>query len=383
MAGRQMRMQQLVSFANEIKTRFESSNYWEYEKFLGNGAFGVTILLREMGRLVVRRKRIAIKLARRNTTGTQQLINEIKFLKRLRGAKHIIKMVASCDDLRSFSTVEARRREEESPGALRRVVDVFGKLVRLPPSAAFSPLEGVLEGPAVALEYLDKGDLVTLKIDIDNDQVHVPNRVLWSLFLCLIRACIGMAYPLERPENTRSVLETVPTDGTKPCGILHQDVAPRNIMIGSGDGLDEHHVGNLFKLIDFGCAREYDPPRGPPENLFDCARIMFQMLDYEPIASLAVVWKNGSTRAGNILPPEDDLDDDPFPMVDLDLRDLIARCLYADARKRPTLQEALDEAQKAVARDPDTFPEPDEETDDSILEFFQVYIHDAPDCFRV
>ncbi|KAI0183386.1 kinase-like domain-containing protein [Xylaria flabelliformis] len=359
MATREARLQQVTDFSNEIKARFESSGHWEYERFLGNGSYGITVLLRERDQLAVNPKRIALKLARKGSpSGMAQLRNELKFLKTLRGAMHIVRMASSCDNLHSIN------KEADS-------------------RSAFGPLQGLMKGPAVALEYLDKGDLVTLKIDIDGDQTRMPNKVLWSLFLCLIRACIGMAYPLERPEETQSVLETVPADGTRPRGIIHQDLATRNIVLGSGDGLDEHHVGYLFKLIDFGSTSEYDLPRGPRDNLYDCARLMLQMLDYEPIFSFPTVWREELTRVGSILPPEDNPNDDPFPHVDFDLRDLIARCLYVDAQKRPTLQEALEEAQRAVARDPDTFPDPEEETDERIRDFFQKFIHDVPDNMRV
>ncbi|TRX95458.1 hypothetical protein FHL15_003789 [Xylaria flabelliformis] len=345
MATRQERLQQVTNFSDEIKARFESSGRWEYERFLGNGSYGITVLLRERDQLAVHPKRIALKLARKGSlSGIAQLRNELKFLKILRGAMHIVRMAASCDNLHSVN------READS-------------------RSAFGPLQGLMKGPAVALEYLDQGDLVTLKIDIDGDRT-------------LIRACIGMAYPLERPEDTQSVQETVPTDGTRPRGIIHQDLATRNIVLGSGDGLDEHHVGYLFKLIDFGSTREYDLPRGPRDNLYDCARLMLQMLDFEPIFSFPTVWRDELTRVGNILPPEDNPNDDPFPHVDFDLRDLIARCLYVDAQKRPTLQEALEEAQRAVARDPDTFPDPEEETDERIRDFFQKFIHDVPDNMR-
>ncbi|KAI0459941.1 kinase-like protein [Xylaria acuta] len=377
MPSKAVKMMQLASLAQDIKERFQSSKYWEYEKFLGNGAYGLTLLLREMDRFVVRQKRIAIKLARSGAAERAQLKNELKILKRLRGAKHIVKMVASCDDLRSVSTYASRIKEQTNP--LGSIVGVFGKLTRLPPSAAFVPLEGIMEGPAVALEYLDKGDLVSVKIRTDYDGEVMPNKVLWSLFLCLIRACIGMAYPLERPEGSRSILETIPADGPRASGVIHNDVAPRNIMIASGDGLEEHHIEHMFKLIDFGSARVYDPPRGPRENIYDCAKTMFGMLDFIPIGSYPVVWKDGVTRAGNILPPEDEPDNDPYPLIDLDLRDLIARCMYSDAAKRPSLQEALETGQRALAKDLDDFPEPDEETDESIRDFFQRYIFDVPE----
>ncbi|KAI1746027.1 kinase-like protein [Xylaria scruposa] len=360
-AMREARLRAVRDFSDEVKGRFESASYWEYERFLGNGTYGMTVLLREKDQLAAADpKRIALKLAKRgNRAGTLQLRNELKFLKILRGAMHIVNMVASCDDLNSVNGGDVASR------------------------SVFGPLQALMQGPAVALEYLDQGDLVTLKIDIDNFQQRMPNRVLWSLFTCLIRACIGMAYPLEGPEGTPSVLETVRTDGTGLRGIVHQDLAARNIVLGSEDGIEEHGIGYLFKLIDFGNTREYDLPRGPRDNLYDCAKLIYQLMDYEPIQNYPAVWKDHLTRAGNIVPMEADYSDDPFPRVDFDLRDLVARCLYVDAAQRPTLQEALDAGLAAVVRDPETFPDPDDETDEAIRDFFQRFIHDVPDDMRM
>ncbi|KAI8952273.1 kinase-like protein [Xylaria longipes] len=379
MAARRQRVAQLEIFAREIQERFETSKYWEYEKFLGNGSYGVTVLLRETNLFVVRQKRIALKLARRGAAaGIQQLRTELRYLKRLRGAKHIVRMVASCDNLNSFRTAE-QQRNDATASPIKRIVESFGKLLRLSPTTAFGPLEGLMQGPAIALEYLDKGDLVRLKENMDVAQEILPNRVLWSLFLCLIRACIGMAYPLGRPEGTPSVLETIPADGTRPGAICHNDIAARNVMIASGDGLDEHGINHLFKLIDFGSAQVYGPPRGPPENLFDCAKVMFYLMSTDQIPLFPTVFKGEITRAGSILPDEDNPNDDPYSQIDLDLRDLVARCMYADSSKRPTLQQALDEALAALNKDLEDFPDAYEETDDNIRGVFQDYIFDVPD----
>ncbi|KAI0490564.1 kinase-like protein [Xylaria cf. heliscus] len=372
MAARRLRIMQLEHFAREIQNRFESSHYWEYEKFLGNGSYGVTVLLRETNRLVVRQKRIALKLAQRRSQGVPQLRNELKWLKRLRGARHIVRMLASCDNLIDYVDDEAKKNQNS--GLFTSVVQLFGKLVRLPPREAFGPLAGLMDGPAVALEYLDQGDLLSLKRHVDDDGVTIPNKILWSLFLCLTRACIGMAYPLARQETQGSILETIP-NGVLPSGIIHNDVATRNIMIASADdNLDEHNIGHMFKLIDFGSTREYEFPRGAPENLYDIAFAVASMMDPNTITQLPMVWKSEITRLGSIIPSELDPNDDPYPHVDLALRDLIARCSYIEPSKRPSLYDALNAAEKALERAPDTFPDPPEETDDSIREFFQEYI---------
>ncbi|KAI0443891.1 kinase-like protein [Xylaria telfairii] len=383
MASRQERRRFLENFSTEVQNAFTThSKYWEYEKFLGNGAYGVTVLLREKAYLVARQKRIALKLSMRGRAAASLLKREIELLKQLRGAKHIVRMLASCENVRELRKSQLRKQKI----SLTRVFARFGPLVRIPPITVFDALDTVLDVPAAALEYLDKGDLLSFKTFIEKNEISIPNRVLWSLFLCLIRACIGMAYPLERPEGTRDVLETIPNDDTTPSTLVHNDMAPRNVMITSGDGLDEHHVGNMFKLIDFGAATEYWPPRGSPDNLYDCSRLIVQFLG-RPVPAIEPrenqdVWKGEYTRQGQILPSEEGALNDPYPRVDIDLRDLIARCAYANMNKRPTLQQALDAALAGVAKKAEEFPDPAQETDDQIRQFWQTVIFDAPANFR-
>lgn len=84
MATKEERRRRLEIFSNEVKNAFTArSKYWEYEKFLGNGAFGVTVLLREKAYLVARQKRIALKLARKGGVpwAADQLRREIGRLK--------------------------------------------------------------------------------------------------------------------------------------------------------------------------------------------------------------------------------------------------------------------------------------------------------------
>ncbi|KAK6840362.1 hypothetical protein PG995_016116 [Apiospora arundinis] len=49
----------------------------------------------------------------------------------------------------------------------------------------------------IFMEYLPLGDLqkVICRIAEDNPNMLIPNKILWSFWLCLVRACIAMAYP--------------------------------------------------------------------------------------------------------------------------------------------------------------------------------------------
>ncbi|KAI0205098.1 kinase-like protein [Astrocystis sublimbata] len=378
----------LKKYSDQVKAKFEDSKYWEYEKFLGNGAYGVTLLLKERSQFVKHQKRIALKLARRQSTalgtkrGVDSLETERQALEKVRGAKHIVSLIASTQNLEGGDIAAAWKDEQES-NTIQHRVNLWGTLRRIPPKTALNPVAGLYRGPALVLEYLDGGDLLSFMDNIEREagqDIFIPNRVIWPVFLCLIRACIGIAYPLSRPEGAPSVLEQIPAGNVDPYPLLHSDVHPRNVMIDSADDIEEHKlVGNVFKLIDFGMAHESSRLQGPPQNLFDCARVIARMISGpNAVSRPAEPFKGFATRATTILPPAGEEDDDPFSYYDPDLRDLVARCMYVDSSQRPTLKEALAVAQKGVSKTASDMPFGEDETDVAIRGFFQRNLYDVP-----
>ncbi|TGJ85771.1 hypothetical protein E0Z10_g2974 [Xylaria hypoxylon] len=292
-------------------------------------------------------------------------------LYKLHGAKHIIQILASCPDLVAAANDPERRNRFST--LLDNTISRFGILSRVPPITAFDTLVGV-QGPALALEYLDGGDL--LHFIRESIGERPPNRVLWSLFLCLVRACIGMAYPIERPIGAPLILETIPNDGRRELDLVHSDIAPRNVMIGPEDGLEEHGTGQSLKLIDFGAAFEFGGATGgSANNIENIAEIMANVLDFLPMEKQVITWEGYETRAGVILPK---YGFDPCPMIDMELRTLIARCMSVNPSRRPTLEEALEQATNAVStKTPNSFPDPEMETDRAIREYWQEVTYDA------
>ncbi|CAJ2513037.1 Uu.00g011560.m01.CDS01, partial [Anthostomella pinea] len=83
----------------------------------------------------------------------------------------------------------------------------------------------------------------------------MPNRLLWSIFLCLIRACVGMAWPPLGP-----VLQLEFPREEEPLRLAHSDMHHDNLMFGPLEPqFDEHARVPVMKLIDFGEAKERPP----------------------------------------------------------------------------------------------------------------------------
>ncbi|KAI0104963.1 kinase-like protein [Nemania sp. FL0031] len=309
-------------FFEHISQNYENE-YWEFEKKLGFGGFGYTVLLKRKGSSVQPPQRMAVKFTvGTSSTRTGSLKTEIDMLKKFNGASHIVSLLASCIDI-------ANPAPSQHSGEA---------------SDAFEGFVGI-EGPALAMEYLEYGDIAGIINKIRPTDRNVPNTVLWSFFCCsdapptVIRASVGLAYPPDQPVgNNAQILEELPSGHSpaKESYIGHHDFNPRNIMLAVDSG-PEHGIGVKAKLIDFGLAfvqRNCASPR----NIFDAAQ-----------------W------------------------LDPELRDFLARCMYVDEAQRPKLQEALQVAQNAVnSKTAMSFPVPAMETESAIEAFVQEFIFNVP-----
>ncbi|KAI1304798.1 kinase-like domain-containing protein [Xylaria venustula] len=334
--------------AEEIPAYFTSSTFWQYERMLGHGSYGLAILVGQKG-VGSNGFRMVVKVAL--DSGGTQLRNEISWLKQLNGAMHIVRMIASTDPQSPHLD-----NNRDPP-----VAWVFDALVRI-------------RGPLLAMEYVNGGNLTNLFSRMEQERVHMPNRMLWSLFLCMIRACIGMAYPIGAAlTSAKSTLETIPP-GRAPGLLKHGDIALRNIMIGTPGQEKEHVTGHVFKLIDFGAAEGVRA--GSPNNLFGISEALASFITMKPykILNQTRMHKGSQTRGGYLLPgPRGN----PYPWLDTDLANLMAECMYLDPGRRPTLAQALDRASNAVLnKTPNMFARPKDETDKAIRNFTQEFILD-------
>lgn len=244
----------IADVTNELRTWFEVQHpSFKFGGHIGQGAYGVTFSLTEKIS-ENRSRRLAIKRAL--PMKEHDLRNEIEYLKvsiyeayrkqgflltyrklqRLRGSEHIVTLVASLDEKGSME-IDGRTR--------------LRMLKRGRPAGLQNAIAGIT-GPIAVLEYLEHGHIDALYSRLIKNDVTVPNRVLWAMFLCceynvfrqrvlngkltcynflsVIRACVALAYPPNGDEGQPNRLETIPTDGTAPSMIEHADLHLGNSM---------------------------------------------------------------------------------------------------------------------------------------------------------
>ncbi|KAI0895549.1 hypothetical protein F4806DRAFT_86746 [Annulohypoxylon nitens] len=342
------------------------SGRFQCEGFLGDADNGVAVVIREIMPDGQQRK-FVLKAAAEPGEEAVMLGEEMRYLTQLQYASHICRQVHLND----------------SPFDLLRV-----------------PWSYV---PFYTMEYLPNGTLEQFYNRVWAAGEVLPNRVLWSIFLCLVRACIGMAYPPPGPEiEVERVRSDVPLSG-----ICHYDMLDGNFMFADFTGgpawVQEHASFPPLKLIDFGRAFSdpevtHEPP--DPEDLygddFDAQlglgnyRVSGprnQSTDENILAAGMVMARlvHGKTHhgAGEGVARDVIRTRAIRPDLDADLRFIIARCLAVDPRNRPRLEEFQFWIDQGV------FHRPAErygaagqgygpESDGSLQRIYQLYILNAP-----
>ncbi|KAI1362616.1 kinase-like domain-containing protein [Xylaria arbuscula] len=204
-----------------------------------------------------------------------------------------------------------------------------------------------IENAFMILEYLENGSLAQFAERTGREAI--PNRILWSIFLCLTRACIALAWPAQGDEPE------IPTNAV-PQALAHWDMHGDNLLFArmTGDPV-EHAIIPMLKLIDFDNSglvevdededleaiqlfdngilqlgrfrtRRGQRNRGTDMNVLDMGLTMARMIAKERALEL------DDCRAFMQY---------AHPMLDQELHLLILRCLAVDPRNRPTLEELL------------------------------------------
>ncbi|KAI0470008.1 kinase-like domain-containing protein [Xylariaceae sp. FL0804] len=246
------------------------------------------------------------------------------------------------------------------------------------------------------LEAIENGSLGSLMLRAkEAGLTSLPNRLLWRLFLCIIRACIAMAWPRNSPDEN----ETTRVQLSLPTGITHNDFHGDNLMFGPLMEAPEHDLTPILKLIDFGLAeirerkRHAEYATGEQNNVEDIGIIMatliFLQTDSKWAAETIEVDLSRLRRASDVPSPARGLlaewsmhpHADPCPHVDLDLRRVVAACMAEDAAVRPSLAELETWAYSEVCNTAPAYFVADGgaafESDDAIRRIVQLCIFDA------
>ncbi|KAI0185246.1 kinase-like domain-containing protein [Xylaria flabelliformis] len=309
-----------------VRDHFNSLTSFQYERLIGSGVFGVACSVIEKRRAKPQRRLVVKRANAEDAEG--ELEHEIITMSRLNGSAHIAMVLAARYDDENV----------QRPGVFKRLVS---KIIR----RKNNMLVG-LPGPTLVLEHLENGTVDNLLNKLRQRNKSLPNRVLWSFFLCLVRACVAMRYPLEQPFGAKPRLEEIP-DTVPDLGIVHSDMHSNNVLIGSTGDFPEHAVVPPMKLIDFGLSRTKDGAECDPQNLLDAGKQIYYLITgrYGRVGIRYEDHHGVSTMAWEILPHSGQ---DPYPMLDNDLRTLVARCLAKEPADRPRLAEALEICKTAV-----------------------------------
>ncbi|KAK8115915.1 hypothetical protein PG984_012417 [Apiospora sp. TS-2023a] len=255
-----------------------------------------------------------------------------------------------------------------------------------------------LPGASIALEYVENGSFTRLLERCNEAKMRVPNRVLWSLMLCLIRACVSLTWPTGGDSRKSIKLETVPRK-REPNPYAHNDLHLDNIMFGNIEpDPAEHCMVPPIKLIDFGQATQGSRSKGPPDegnqnphqgehsNVYKMGEAMMRLIaGTKPLENLPTFKTKPAHLSGvethaTLLWADDEDGDRIYRRLDRPLRRLIGRMMACNYKDRPLLEDILDTAHQAVRhRTAEDYPGfEDEENDEAIAAFVNRFFFSSP-----
>ncbi|OTA97545.1 hypothetical protein M434DRAFT_26565 [Hypoxylon sp. CO27-5] len=349
--------EELRKAAETLKSYFSQDNRFIYRELVGAGSYGsahrVQYLQRINGLMTV--TDFVVKTA--HTAGGSdfpvvQLREEWEYLKMMRGGMHIIQLVSFPND----------------------------------------PLtQHNFTGAWIMLEWVANGTIGKFILKAQEHGVQrLPNRLLWRFFLCLIRACCGMAWPRNRQDGLQELEIPPRTDpNNPPPGILHGDFHVGNILLGDFEIGGEHAITPIIKVIDFGFSGTNtdasERALGIEANLWEVGKIMMKLITLDvdckeappsnPV-TIDYLGQNVQTRANSILPrfigaPS------PYPWLDEDLGTLIGLCMAVQSEHLPTLQALSVMISYAVVHRDARFYGVAEESDNTIFSLCKQLIMSA------
>ncbi|KAI2463024.1 kinase-like protein [Annulohypoxylon bovei var. microspora] len=313
--------------AARLQTYFQTDPRFDFTGLIGTGSSGFACHVKYDDPNDQSFNNFIVKRAFDNEFAREDLRKEQEHLRKLRGARHIVQLVDVPDNPLH------RPGNEQLPA---------------------------ITGDWLILEWVPNGTIGGFILRAANSGIpRLPNRLLWRFFLCLIRACIAMAWP-ENINNGAAANETVPQGALEDGGLAHGDLHMENVMVGDALDEDEHRITPLLKFIDFGQVAQFS--YGPElasavqSNIYDIGLVMLGLITFNRYTFMGDAedgWFRMSdnsplieTRAGSILPLTGP--DDNYPYLDPQLRKLVCACLAKNHHDRPGLISLSNDVSLAV-----------------------------------
>ncbi|KAI1207563.1 kinase-like protein [Annulohypoxylon truncatum] len=315
------RIERVKKSYKDAKNYFAQTDRFYFQKALGFGGLGLALHYRYEGVEPV--KDVVVKLSLRGWIA-EDIRREENAAKAMAGAAHCIQLIdkptvgfketkykPEPDDMDSSeedessgddSMDEGSARPPRKPRSAMTEEELAAKKRRRDDREADADSDLVIMGDSATkdfmlLEYVEGGSLVHLidklqqKEKATGQRVAIPNRVLWALWLCMIRACVALKYPPRkfhpgrrtgyRPQGQTDLIEIIPPQSKRwrKKNWVHFDIDPSNIFIGNleipleemggkrkradeaqpdRDSVEHNFVPKL-KLADFGLMREIKP----------------------------------------------------------------------------------------------------------------------------
>ncbi|KAI1422605.1 kinase-like protein [Xylaria sp. FL1777] len=237
---------------------FEDQGKMQYNTVLGAGGFGlVQKWTTNQPKVQGRKPTVAIKtLVKPNhPNSVRSLMREIYWMKRFQGCEHLIQLTDLPEMLVPFPSSDINNEncsqgipiivmEELGCGSLYKIMCRIGDIKAL--------------NSTLTDEHID-----------DRVMEYIPNRILWGIFLCLVRGLIGIAYPPDDglPETrkgqiNRETMRGIPED-QEPARIVHSDIDVYNTFVAYAPDEEtredrEHRWHPVVKIADYGCMLRWD-----------------------------------------------------------------------------------------------------------------------------
>ncbi|RYP66623.1 hypothetical protein DL771_007692 [Monosporascus sp. 5C6A] len=295
------------------------------------------------------------QLESRHGQGGQASVYKVKYTRPGCGSATPRFLVLKLADPEKKSDVEGLRKEK----AILQRLQGCKHIARMR-NATNDPLAPAADELGWAWIYLDILENGTLRTFMQRSKAaglnSLPNRLLWRIFLCMVRSCIGMAWPRRADHENETTRRRLPTS----TGITHNDVHSDNFMFGPYMDSPEHDISPVLKLLDFGQSEVWGNIRhdsgatAEQWNIEDIGLMMASVVTLETdkryTGEEIEVDLSQFGRPNDVLSPASgilpdagsrDMDPslDPCPHVDLDLRHIVAACVAEDPQHRPTLAE--------------------------------------------